>query len=61
VRLRLDGTVAQTLDLPGLQPASVAFDGDVMYVTTIANESRAGELLRVPAPIPGRRHHFATI
>ena len=61
VRLRLDGTVDQTLDLPGLQPASVAFDGDAMYVTTIANETRSGELLRLRAPIAGRRHHFATI
>ena len=61
VRLRLDGTVDRTLELPGFQPASVAFDGDAMYVTTIANESKSGELLRVRAPIPGRRHHFATI
>lgn len=61
VRLRLDGTVDQTLELPGHQPASLAFDGDTLYVTTIASESRSGELLRVPAPIPGRRHHLATI
>ena len=61
VRLRLDGTVEQTLELPGCQPASVAFDDDTMYVTTIANESRSGELLRLPAPVAGRRHHLATI
>ena len=61
VRMRLDGTVDQTLELPGHQPASVAFDGDTMYVTTIANDSRSGELLRLPAPIPGLRHHLATI
>ena len=61
VRLRLDGSVDQTLELPGVQPASVAFDDDTMYVTTIANDSRSGELLRLRAPIAGRRHHFATI
>ena len=61
VRLRLDGTVDRTIDLPGHQPASVAFDGDAMYVTTIASDTRSGELLRLPAPVPGQRHHFATI
>jgi len=61
VRLRLDGTVDQTVELPGYQPASVAFDGDTMYVTTISNESKPGQLLRIPPPIPGRRHHLATI
>ena len=56
-----DGTVDQTIELPGVQPASLAFDGDVLYVTTIANDTRSGELLRMDAPIPGRRHHHATI
>jgi sugar lactone lactonase YvrE len=56
-----DGHVDQTIELPGVQPASLAFDGDVLYVTTIANETRSGELLRMDAPIPGRRHHHATI
>ena len=61
VRLTLDGKVDRTIDLPGVQPASLAFDGDVLYVATIANETRSGELLRLAAPIAGRRHHYATI
>jgi sugar lactone lactonase YvrE len=61
VRITLDGEVDRTIDLPGVQPASLAFDGDVLYVTTIANETRSGELLRLDAPIAGRRHHYATI
>ena len=62
VRLRLDdGSVDRTLDVPGHQPASVAFDDDTMYVTTIATESQPGALLRLPAPVPGRRHLIATI
>jgi gluconolactonase len=62
VRLILEtGKADQTIELPGVQPASLAFDGDVLYVTTIANETRSGELLRLDAPIPGRRHHHATI
>jgi gluconolactonase len=62
VRIMLeDGRVDQTIELPGVQPASLAFDGDALYVTTIANETRSGELLRLPAPIPGHRHHLATI
>ena len=56
-----DGTIDRTLEVPGAQPASVAFDGDDMYITTIATESRSGELLRVRAPIPGRHHHHALI
>jgi sugar lactone lactonase YvrE len=56
-----DGKVDQTIDLPGVQPASLAFDGDVLYITTIANETRSGELLRMATPIPGRRHHHAII
>ncbi|HEV3226414.1 MAG TPA: SMP-30/gluconolactonase/LRE family protein [Acidimicrobiales bacterium] len=61
VRMTLDGRVDRTLELLGFQPASLAFDDDTLYVTTIASETRSGELLRVPAPIPGRRHHHATI
>ncbi|MEY2431926.1 MAG: hypothetical protein QOC92_1651 [Acidimicrobiaceae bacterium] len=62
VRLMLeDGTVDQTIELQGVQPASLAFDGDALYVTTIANDTRSGELLRMRAPIPGRRHHHAII
>jgi sugar lactone lactonase YvrE len=61
VRVRLDGTIDQTVELPGRQPASVAFDGDDMFVTTIASESMPGELLRLRAPIPGRHHHHALI
>jgi sugar lactone lactonase YvrE len=56
-----DGTFDRSIELAGVQPASLAFDGDVLYVTTIANETRSGELLRMDAPIPGRRHHHATI
>src|SRR4051812_42461686 len=33
VRITLDGVVDQTLDVPGVQPASLAFDGDTMYIT----------------------------
>jgi gluconolactonase len=61
VRLRFDGSVDQTVELPGRSPASLAFDGDVMYVTTIANEAHSGELLRLRAPIGGHRHHLATL
>jgi gluconolactonase len=61
VRITLDGHIDQTLELPGVQPASLAFDGDDLYVTTIANETRSGELLRLAAPIPGRHHHHAFI
>jgi gluconolactonase len=62
VRIMLeDGAVAETIELPGFQPASLAFDGDVLYVTTIAGETRSGELLRLTAPVPGRLHHHATI
>jgi len=61
LRLTLDGKVDRTLDLPGRQPASVAFDGDAMYVTTIATQTAPGELLRLSAPIPGRHHHHALI
>jgi len=61
VRLTLDGKVDRTLDIPGVQPASLAFDGDILYVTTIATETRPGELLRLDAPVAGRRHHYATI
>lgn len=61
VRITFDGYVDRTLDLPGRQPASVAFDGDDMYVTTIASGSTPGELLRLTAPVPGRHHHHALI
>src|SRR4051812_38291864 len=61
VRITLEGEIDRTLDLPGRQPASVAFDGDDMYVTTIATERAPGELLRLAAPIPGRHHHHALI
>jgi len=61
VRLDRDGDIERTLDLPGHQPASVAFDGDTMYVTTIASESTSGALLRVDAGVSGPRHHKVTI
>lgn len=61
VRITLDGEVERTIELLGRQPASVAFDGDAMYVTTIASDSTPGELLRLPAPVPGRHHHHAII
>ena len=62
VRILLeDGTFDRSIDLRGMQPASLAFDDDVLYVTTIATDTRSGELLRMNAPIPGRRHHYATI
>jgi gluconolactonase len=61
VRITLDGGIDRTIELDGRQPASVAFDGDDMYVTTIATETMPGELLRLPAPIPGRHHHHAFI
>jgi gluconolactonase len=61
VRLTPEGEADRLFELPGRQPASVAFDGDEMYVTTIATRTAPGELLRFHAPIPGRRHHLATI
>jgi len=36
-------------------------ESDTLYVTTIASESTSGALLRMTAPVPGRRHHLATI
>jgi gluconolactonase len=61
VRFDPDGNVDRTLDLPGHQVASVAFDHDAMYVTTIADEEKSGALLRVDAGVGGLRHHLATI
>ncbi|MEY2590043.1 MAG: hypothetical protein QOJ67_2027 [Acidimicrobiaceae bacterium] len=50
------GELTDTLELPGHIVTSVAFDGDAtMYVTTRA------ALLRLPAPVPGPRHHLCRI
>ena len=56
-----DGNVDRSLDLEGHQPASLAFDDDAMYVTTIASEKTSGALLRVDAGVSGPRHRVATI
>ena len=67
----LDGTIERTLDVPGRQPASLAFDGDDMYVTTIASlfvsaynlysnlytvNVAAGRLVPVDAPVRRLTH-----
>jgi gluconolactonase len=55
-RFSQDGELLDTLDLPGHMVTSVAFDGDAaMYVTT------REALLRMPAPVPGPRHHLCRI
>jgi gluconolactonase len=61
VRFDRDGTVSQTLDVEGHQPSSIAFDGDTLYVTTIAGDAMSGALLRVDAGVSGPRHRLATI
>ena len=61
VRFDRDGAVDHTIDLPGRQPASLAFGDDAMYVTTIAGDGASGALLRVDAGVSGPRHLVATI
>jgi gluconolactonase len=60
-RIAPDGTPDITLAVPGRQPTSLAFDGDVLYITTITAGDTAGALLRTTAPMRGRRHDLATI
>ena len=60
VRLTPDGEV-DGMETVGVNVASLAFDGDVLYLTTIAMGDEAGALLRAAAPVPGPRHHLATI
>ena len=56
VRYTQDGELTHTVDLPGHLVTSVAFDGaDTMYVTT------REALLRLPAPVPGPRHHLCRV
>jgi|SRR5581483_9636908 len=63
VRFDPAGTVTRTVELPGQQPASLAFGGDgaPMYVTTIATDGTPAALLRVDAGVSGPRHHLATL
>jgi len=61
VRFAPNGEVDRTLDVGEHQPASLAFGGDAMYVTTIASPDVSGALLRVDAGVTGPRHHTATI
>jgi gluconolactonase len=61
IRFDDDGNVDRTLELEGHQPASLAFGGDALYVTTIASENTSGALLRVDAGVSGPRHLVATI
>jgi sugar lactone lactonase YvrE len=61
VRFAPNGAVDRTMEIPGHQPASVAFGGDAMYVTTIASQDMSGALLRIDADVTGPRHHTATI
>ena len=50
------GELMDTVELPGHMVTSLAFDGDAtMYVTT------REALLRLPAPVPGPRHHLCRI
>ena len=56
VRFDPDDTITHTQDVPGHLVTSVAFDGgSTMYVTTRSS------LLRMPAPVPGPRHHLCRI
>ncbi len=55
------GDLDRTIDIAGHQPASLAFGGDAMYVTTIAAAGTSGALLRVDAGVTGPRHPTATI
>ena len=62
VRFAPNGEVDRTVELEGHQPASLAFGGDAMYVTTIASpDAFSGALLRVDAGVTGPRHLTATI
>jgi gluconolactonase len=60
-RIAPDGSPDITLTIPDRQPTSLAFDGDTLYVTTISAGDTTGALLRLAAPVPGSRHHLATI
>lgn len=60
LRLTPSGEVERTVDV-GAAVTSLAFDGATMYLTTLADGTGEGALLRMDAPVPGPRHHFATI
>ena len=53
---RRTATSIAPIDIAGHQPASLAFGGDAMYVTTIAATGTSGALLRVDAGVTGPRH-----
>jgi gluconolactonase len=61
VRFGPDGAVDRTIEVPGHQPASLAFGDGALYVTTIAGDGASGALLRVDAGVTGPRHLVATI
>ncbi len=60
VRITPDGQMDRTFEV-GLAVTSLAFDGDVLYLTTLATDDVRGALLRTAAPVPGPRHHLATV
>jgi gluconolactonase len=61
LRFTPDGVHDRTIEL-GAMVTSCAFDGDVMYVTTMASVTDDdGVLLRLPAPVPGPIHHFSNL
>jgi sugar lactone lactonase YvrE len=57
-----DGSVIDGLNLGGVV-TSVAFDGGEAMILTTAGTSRdePGQLLRMPAPVPGHRHPLTTV
>lgn len=57
-----DGSILDGLSLGGVV-TSVAFDGHDAMILTTAGTSRdaPGELLRMPAPVPGPRHLTTTV
>lgn len=55
------GGLDRTIDLAGRFVTSLAFGPDALYITTAANDSFPGEVLRLPPPVEGRTHHLAMI
>lgn len=60
VRFHPSGAVDREIGLDFVT-SSLAFDGDVMYVTTGPTDGARGSLLRMPAPVRGPRARWASI